>query len=195
VYLCIKILIFIQITIGVLFGTAAASVILRTVQRLALFHRLKLDDAFLWFALSCLGAATGIFLHNMFIIMIQEAIPMEPETIVPITEVSRLLSSISILDAFLCTIWTCTFAVKASFLALFWKLIQGISKSFNRYYWIVVGYTFVVWMFLIAEPFILCPHFGMDGGKYSVAVFNRPAFVAAMDKSAYYMSSKMLPTR
>jgi hypothetical protein len=153
----------------VLFGLAATGVILRTIRRLVLFRRLKLDDAFVWFALLCLSAAAACFIHSLFILILEDAIPMEPDVIVPINSVSALLSSISIIDAFLCTIWTCTFAVKGSFLALFWNLIQGLSREINTYYWVVVGYTFVTWLFLVVEPFILCPHFGVDGGMLSAS--------------------------
>lgn len=97
--------------------------------------------------------------------MLQEAIAMDPGIIVPITDVDQLIKSISFLDAFLCTIWTCTFAVKGSFLALFWGLIKGISKHLDRYYWFVVVYAFVAWGFLVSEAFVLCPYFGAEGGK------------------------------
>jgi hypothetical protein len=154
-----------QISIGVLYGTAAIAVILRTIRRLILFRKLKLDDAFVIFGLLCLSATTGVFFHSVEIIMLQEAIAMEPKAIVPITLVPRLLNSMTFLDVYLCTIWTCTFAVKASFLSLFRKLIQGVSKNLDRYYWFVVGYTFVIWVFLVVEPFVLCPYFGTEGGK------------------------------
>ncbi|TVY93489.1 hypothetical protein LAWI1_G001486 [Lachnellula willkommii] len=143
------------ISTGIPFGIAATTVILRTARRLIIFRRLELDDAFVWFGLLCLSAATGILFHNMSTIMLQEAIAMVPDVTVPISDVSKLINSISFLDAFLCSIWTCTFA----------KLIQGISKNLNRYYWLVVGYTFLAWVFLIVEPFILCPYFGIEGAK------------------------------
>ncbi|KAF4634133.1 hypothetical protein G7Y89_g3982 [Cudoniella acicularis] len=153
------------ISVGVLFGIAASAVTSRIVRRILTLGRLKLDDAFLWLALLCLGAATGCLYKDLFIMMLEDAIPMDPNVVVPINELPRLFASISIIDAFLLTIWTCTFAVKASFLSLFWTLIQGISKRVNNYYWCVVGYTVTTWLFLIAEPFILCPHFGANGAK------------------------------
>jgi len=152
----------------VLYGLAAALVIARTARRLIAVHRLELDDAFVWFALTCLSAATGIFLKKLSIIMLQEAMAMVPDVIVPITQVSQLISSINFLDAFLCTIWTCTFAIKGSFLVLFGKLIKGISKKLDLYFRFVIGYTILTWIFLVVEPFILCPYFGSAGGNVTI---------------------------
>jgi hypothetical protein len=179
-----------QITVGVLFGTAAITVILRTIRRVYLFRQFKLDDAFVVFGFLCLSATTGVFFHSLDIIMLQEALAMEPTVIVPITSISRLLNSMTFLDVFLCTIWTCTFAIKGSFLALFRKLIQGVSKNLDRYYWFVVVYTFICWVFMVVEPFVLCPYFGTEGGK---SCRSRSGWL--FRDNANCVTSKMLPRR
>lgn len=144
-----------------LFGLAVSGVILRTIRRLTLFRRLQPDDIFVWFALLCLSAAAGCFFNNLYILILQDAALMDPNVVVPIT-IPAIISSLPITDAFVCTIWTCTFAVKASFLALFRPLIRGMSRNIITYYWVVVGCTFLTWLFLLVEPFIVCPHFGLD---------------------------------
>ncbi|KUJ14098.1 uncharacterized protein LY89DRAFT_564565, partial [Mollisia scopiformis] len=144
---------------------AAFSVIARTIRRLVLFLRLKLDDAFVWFALICLGVACASYFEMIYTIILEEAIAMDPDVIVPINEIAAILSSITYIDIFLCTVWTCTFSVKASFLALFWHLIHGLSKQINTYYWVVVGSVLANWLFLVVEAFILCPEFGEKAVK------------------------------
>lgn len=68
------------------------------------------------------------------------------------------------LYAYLSLLWTATFAVKFSFLAFFRQLIQSVA-NIRMYFWIVVVFTTVSWMFVIAEPFILCHQFGMETSR------------------------------
>lgn len=70
-----------------------------------------------------------------------------------------------VVDAFVCLTWTATFAVKASFLALFRMLIRRISRRITIYYWVVVGCTAVTWAFMMAESFIFCSIFGLESSK------------------------------
>lgn len=83
-----------------------------------------------------------------------------------------------VVDAFVCLTWTATFAVKASFLALFRVLIRRISRRITIYYWVVVGCTGVTWAFMMAESFIFCSTFGLKSSKFSL-LFSLPHFVHA----------------
>lgn len=112
--------------------------------------------------LLCLGAGTGlvhVFCQTIFVV---EAIKMDPTVVIPLDQYNDISQTYAILDAFLCVMWTTTFAVKFSFLALFRLLIRRVSKPVTTYYWIVVAITTVTWIFLVAEPFILCPYFQPD---------------------------------
>lgn len=57
---------------------------------------------------------------------------------------------------FLVLSWTTTLFVKFSFLVFFKEIFHRVG-SMQYYYWSVVDFTVVSWMFLVAEPFILCP--------------------------------------
>lgn len=147
-----------------LFGLAALTVIARTIIRIYTLHRLKLDDGLLIFALLCLSVATALFYYTLPTDMLEEAIAVDTSIIIPIDLLESLVTSVKYTDTFLCMIWTCTFSVKGSFLALFRLLISNVSPWLTRYYWTVVVYVLMTWMFMICELFILCPYFGLDQG-------------------------------
>lgn len=145
-----------------IFGLAVLCVLSRIFARIYTRRRLFLDDCFLIIGLLCLGAGTGlihVFCQTIFVV---EAIKMDPTVVIPLDQYNEIPQTFAILDAFLCVMWTTTFAVKFSFLALFRLLIRRVSNSITTYYWIVVAITTVTWMFLVAEPFILCPYFRPD---------------------------------
>ncbi|KAI0867978.1 hypothetical protein GGS24DRAFT_507256 [Hypoxylon argillaceum] len=41
-------------------------------------------------------------------------------------------------------------------------LVWHISRTVNWYYWFIVFFCILSWAFLVAEPFIICPYFGLD---------------------------------
>ncbi|KAI0414323.1 hypothetical protein F5X98DRAFT_390042 [Xylaria grammica] len=41
-------------------------------------------------------------------------------------------------------------------------LLWHISRGVNWYYWFIVVFSVVSWAFVVAEPFIICPYFGVD---------------------------------
>lgn len=162
------------VSVGVFFSIAAISVLLRTATRLWTRRRLYLDDVLLLWALICLSAATGIGYHILALNFLEEAIAVEPTVVVPISQLGNLMGSLAYTDAFLCLIWTCTFSVKFSFLALFRLLIKRVSKHLTRYFWFVVVYMVLTWMFLVVEPFILCPYQGLDQSEhFTTLVFHQ----------------------
>jgi hypothetical protein len=50
-------------------------------------------------------------------------------------------------------------------LALFWNMVQKMSKCLSRFYWGVVATCVISWMFAICVPFILCHYFGREAGR------------------------------
>lgn len=121
--------------------------------------RLYLDDYLVIIALLCLCAGTGLVYAFCQSIFVTQAVKGDPSIIIPPDEYDNLAHTFAILDSFLCVMWTSIFAVKLTFLALFRLLIRRVSEIITRYYWIVVATTIVTWMFLVVEPFILCPYF------------------------------------
>jgi hypothetical protein len=88
---------------------------------------------------------------------------------------------------FLALIWTAIFSVKWCFLAFMRPLVWHVSRAMNWYYWFIVGFCTITWAFLVAEPFIICPYFGLDALKcfYSTVdghkTLGLTAFVTTLD--------------
>lgn len=149
-----------QVVLGLFCGIAVVTIIVRLAIRIFTRSKLYLDDYLLLFGLACLGAATYLTYSFSSMIFLSNASRLDPSVLPTFSELARLTGSLKIIYSFLAMIWTTTFAVKLSFLVFFKKLIDRVSKQINIYYWIVVVFTVVSWMFIVGEPFILCPYFG-----------------------------------
>ena len=82
---------------------------------------LTLDDYFLLLSLACLTGAAILVLKFTRIIFIVEALELDQplNTQFSNEDLSAALDAISVIDASWCLMWTSTFFVKFSFLALF----------------------------------------------------------------------------
>ena len=119
----------------------------------------------------CLCAGTGLIVHFYKVMFVDEALATDPTVVIEPSQLSELFNSLTIVDAFFCVMWTTTFSVKASFLALFKQLISRVStKRLNVFYWCTVGLTFLAWGFFECEDFIVCPHFGEQVSECLVLV-------------------------
>lgn len=119
---------------------------------------LYIDDYLVIIALICLTVGTGLlysFCQRIFVI---QAVKVDPTVIIPPDLYDNVRKYYALTTSFLFLIWTSIFAVKLSFLALFRLLIRRVGKVMTRYYWIAVATTVVTWMFLVNEPFMLCPY-------------------------------------
>ena len=130
---------------------------------LRIFTRSKLfpDDYLVLFGLTCLGAATYLMYSFSLVIFLSNAIrllPSDSPTLTLVTQLGRLLKNTYL---FLALVWTTTFTVKLSFLVFFKKIIERLPKQIIIYCWIIVVFTVLSWMFIVCEPFILCPYFGV----------------------------------
>lgn len=127
---------------------------------------LRLDDAFLILAAASLVAAVGILYHITYFLYLHSAALHVPQVLPELlANFNQLLSLQKKVYPFLALIWTTTFAVKGCFLAFLRPLVWHISKHMNRYYWFIVYFTVVSWAFCVADPFIICPYFGLDAVK------------------------------
>lgn len=95
-----------------------------------------------------------------------------PNVIFTLDDILDMADLSKIVDAIVCLTWSATFAVKASFLALFRVLIRRISRRITIYYWVVVGCTAVTWAFMMAESFIFCSTFGLGSSKCFPLLFS-----------------------
>ena len=135
---------------------------------------ISLDDYFLLFGLTCLTGATVLLLKYTRLIYMTEAVRLlqtgtaNIRVIFTLEDIFVMANVSKVVDAVVCLTWTATFAVKASFLALFRVLIRRISKRITIYYWVVVGCTGVTWAFMMSESFIFCSTFGLGSSKCSL---------------------------
>lgn len=45
--------------------------------------------------------------------------------------------------------------------------ISDISWPVKWYYWFVVVFCTISWSYIVANPFTVCPYFGLDSSKYN----------------------------
>ena len=141
------------------------------VIRIRTRYKLYIDDFFLIFGVICLSAATCLVYTHSRLIFLYNAIRIKPAIIPTVNELMQLQNAMKILDSYLAVVWTTTFSVKFSFLIFFKRFIDRVSRRMTIYLWTVAVLTVFSWMFIIIEPFIVCPHFGFDAGEYFLSCF------------------------
>ncbi|KAF2756236.1 hypothetical protein EJ05DRAFT_512766 [Pseudovirgaria hyperparasitica] len=155
-----------EVTIGIFFGISVLTLLARLTTRLTTQRRLALDDYFLIFALACLCVSAAMLFVNAEAYFLDNAIQHDVTLAYRLTpkELDMVINGTTPLKTFLCLAWTAIFCVKFSFLAFFYNLIDRV-RGIRIWYWSVVVFTIVTWMFLVSEPFILCPYSGVDSLK------------------------------
>lgn len=154
-----------QVVLGLFVGISVVTIIVRLVIRIYIRHKLYIDDYVLLFGLACLTPATYLVFTNAQLVFPHYAIKNSPKVVPTISEVLQLLDTLKTFDSDIALIWTTTFSVKFSFLIFFRQLIDRVSKYITIYYWIVVLFTVASWIFIVCQPFILCPHFDSEAGE------------------------------
>ncbi|GAP92701.2 hypothetical protein SAMD00023353_9600070 [Rosellinia necatrix] len=152
-----------EIALGVLTGLAFLCFGGRIAIRLIYQKRLCLDDGFLILAVASLIAATGILYHICYFLYLHSAALLDPEVLpYVVADFDQLLDLHKKAYPYLALIWTTTYAVKGCFLAFMRPLVWHISRGVNWYYWFIGVFSVISWAFVVAEPFIICPYFGVD---------------------------------
>lgn len=152
-----------QVALGVLTGLALLCFVARMTIRLKYHKKLGLDDVFLIIAAASLIASTGILYHICYFLYLHSAALLAPQVLpILLDHFTELLQLHEMVYPFLALIWTATYAVKACFLAFMRPLVWHISRAVNWYYWFIVVFCTISWAFVVAEPFIICPYFGLD---------------------------------
>ena len=153
----------IQVAIGVLTGLALCCFAARMAIRVKYQKNLHLDDAFLILAAACLCAGTGIIYSICHFLYLHSAALLTPQ-VLPylLANYDELLDLQKRVYPFLALIWTTTYAVKGCFLAFMRPLVWHISRVVNWYYWFIVVFCMISWAFVVADPFIICPYFGLN---------------------------------
>ncbi|KUI70700.1 hypothetical protein VM1G_05906 [Cytospora mali] len=152
-----------QVAVGVFTGLALGCFVARMAIRLTYQKQLHLDDVFLILAAACLCAATGILYHICYFLYLHSAAVLAPQVLPEVlAHYNALIQLQKTVYPFLDLIWTTTFAVKGCFLTSMRPLVWHISRPLNWYYWSIVAFCIISWAFVVADPFIICPYFGMD---------------------------------
>lgn len=115
----------------------------------------------------CLCAATGIIYNKCDLIFLAHILQNNPTLLskASVSQIKTLVESSSAIPHVVHALgWTTIFAVKFSFLAFFKQLINRVTKI-HAYYWIVGIITLLSWLFMIFEPFILCPQINKSVGR------------------------------
>lgn len=147
-------------------GLALCCFLARMAIRLTYQKRLRLDDAFLILAAACLCVGTGILYRITYFLYMHAAALLAPEVLGEVfAYFSELLNLQKKVYPLLAMLWTTTFAVKGCFLAFMHPLVWHISRVVKWYYWFVVGFCIISWLFVIVDPFIICPYFGADASE------------------------------
>ncbi|CAH0031808.1 unnamed protein product [Clonostachys rhizophaga] len=152
-----------RVSVGVLVGISVCSALARAAIRLRMRQGLWLDDYLLFFAALLLIATAGFMYYICDEIYLATVVRADSTLIfqLPADELTHMIDhAVQENAATLILAWTATFFVKFSFLAFFKMLIRQVA-GIKKYYWGIVIFTIFTWLFLICEPFILCPHFGI----------------------------------
>ncbi|KAF2849143.1 hypothetical protein T440DRAFT_490681 [Plenodomus tracheiphilus IPT5] len=123
------------------------------------------DDAFVFFSTLCLIANTGVMWHAADKMFMIEAVNSDPTVVFTIPELIPLLDLNKWIFIYLALDWTSIYAIKMSFLIFFRPLIRNLSIGLHRLYWTCWVVNIVAWGFVVGEPFILCPYFGLEAMK------------------------------
>jgi hypothetical protein len=150
----------------------AVTAIIASTSRLLFRYRhedaLRLEDYLVLFATTLLVVETGLvysFTSRLYIIdaatthlSVLSYVVKEPEL------AELLLETGATLVAYFTLGWAAIFAIKFSFLALFYRMLRNVSRKLMIYFWITVAATAISGVVIILESFILCPRFGADAG-------------------------------
>lgn len=158
-------------------GVCILAVAVRIAIRIKFRLRLFLDDYLLLFGLACLSGAAGLAFKLMRILFLTEILETDHpvDYVFTVQDILGFKIAMAVVSSLVILSWTATYAVKFSFLVLFRHLIKRLSKRITTYYWIVVGFTSLSWAYVVVEPFILCPVFGLSSSMRPLFCFHPPS--------------------
>lgn len=160
-----------QVVLGLFCGISIVLIMMQFVIRIHIQRKLYIDDYVLLFGLTCLSAASCLGFTRSRLIFLHNAFRIKPKIIPTVNELMQLQNSMKIFHCFLALIWTTIFSVKLSLLIFFKQLIDRVFRRIAIYLWIVASFTIVSWMFIVSEPYIICPYFSFDAGESLVSCF------------------------
>ena len=154
---------FCQVVMGILFGSAIVTAIVRTGIRIKLRRRVYLDDAFLGLACLALTASTTIVykeLGNSYLAgdIVRNYPPGD------IADLPGDVNAAAIVTRYQKTVylqgtlsWIVIFSVKFIFLSFFHQLLDRLPR-FLLYWKVVVVANVVALLYCICYSFLECPH-------------------------------------
>lgn len=142
----------------------------RVIFRLRQDRRLIIDDCFVLFSTVCLVAATGcLYRFHTTLYFVDAATTNRRVNYWMIQDPARFSgfagSGRSWADAYMTLAWLSIFGIKASFLALFHRMVRNVKRSLTIYFWVTVATTSVAGVVVVLSAFVLCPHFGSDAAS------------------------------
>lgn len=104
-------------------------------------------------------AAIGLLYADMPRLYLQEAVFEDPKHFqLTASDIPELWESLRMEDAFLILAWTAEFSVKISLLLFFRRLVDRLPRM-TLYVRFVLGFTIIVWIIIVCEPFMICRYF------------------------------------
>lgn len=104
--------------------------------------------------------ATTLFYTCVSDVYLAVALESDPGHVkLPQSSLRRLWESSEREMIYIVFAWTAEFAAKISLLFFFKRLVDRLPRM-TLYVKCVMGFTTMIWIVLICEPFIICAHFG-----------------------------------
>ncbi|KAF2713933.1 hypothetical protein K504DRAFT_399564 [Pleomassaria siparia CBS 279.74] len=146
---------------------AITASIVRLQFRLRNDHRFLLEDWLVLLGTACLIAETACLYHYRGAVYIYDAANSNADVYLWTQEDYELQRSlyqggVASMVVYFGLAWGSIFAIKYSFLALFYRMIKKVKKNLTIFYWVTVAATTISALFIVLESFVLCPRFGAD---------------------------------
>ncbi|KAF2788172.1 hypothetical protein K505DRAFT_379079 [Melanomma pulvis-pyrius CBS 109.77] len=130
-------------------------------------RRLLLDDWLVLFATVCLVTETGLVFHFSNVLYLSDALNTQLAVYLWIWKDEALLNELfgvklAYMIAYFAFGWVTIFAVKYSFLALFYPMVTKVKTRLRIWYWVTVAATTIAGIFITLDAFVVCPRFGAD---------------------------------
>ncbi|PSN63928.1 hypothetical protein BS50DRAFT_623600 [Corynespora cassiicola Philippines] len=152
-----------QIVVGILFGTATLTCAGRILIRLYTRRKLFLDDIFLILGFfSLIGGTILLKQVPVFYLVLATLQGDFWATVLSFKKINDVIKQWDYIYAYFVFLWTSIYAVKGCYFAFFAQFRRTMTRTFNWYYWIAVGFSVVCWIWSCVALTIACPYFG-DG--------------------------------
>ena len=157
-----------------MFGTATLTCAGRILIRLYTRRKLFLDDVFLILGFfSLIGGTILLKQVPVFYLVLATLQGDFWATVLSFKKINDVIKQWDYIYAYFVFLWTSIYAVKGCYFAFFAQFRRTMTRTFNWYYWIAVGFSVVCWIWSCVALTIACPYFGDGARKYSCTAFQK----------------------